>query len=474
MTFIYEQNASRAKTWVVGLRGSPGLDSDGWSKVRALAVAGDILLGCHLSSQSIIVSVRSPETRQNAVLKIESILKKAGGNPAAVESVVQLDLFHAEQWGWLPVYSKPPMPAEDAEADTAVAQSIQALAQISNVGVLEQTVELEEPEAMYTPSILEEKAKRMQDEYVPTPKAVGVAWLSTEPLALAIYRPTRDERKLQWLLFRAEKCNMELEMRATSFPLFLVLYKDLHAHDSASNLLKYAKSLWRKWTGEELPPQRQLPKELSDRITQITYGRDEDYCAKCQQPLLSSKPWGKVCSEWCHRTTCHKCGLKKTREEDFSLDSRAYAEWHEINEQLVHYDVMDTLAPYEQKAKELALTWPTGEGARQPPTVLDLFVEDKGLCCRFTGMTGSQIVDGRCRKWCGPCDRVLRQFCHPALNKMRRMVKGGTTRTALKTRRQLCLKYKPSRLVCCPCREKRLADGSKRRPLATCGLWFHL
>jgi hypothetical protein len=58
-----------------------------------------------------------------------------------------------------------------------------------------------------------------------------------------------NRRRLEWLLFRAGKCGIELTKEATSFPHFLNLFQGISNNTNLKARLGTAKDLWKEFSG---------------------------------------------------------------------------------------------------------------------------------------------------------------------------------------------------------------------------------
>ena len=107
MTTVFEADCARAQTWVLTLMRATPLDM---AKLCGWALSNDALFGMHIASGTMIVSMAKPETQQNMLNKLRTLIEHAGGDRTALAAVKPLDTFHMELWGCIEPYKAPKQP----------------------------------------------------------------------------------------------------------------------------------------------------------------------------------------------------------------------------------------------------------------------------------------------------------------------------------------------------------------------------
>ena len=275
---------------------------------------------------------------------------------AQLAAVKPLDVFHMELWGCIEAYKTPKQPAaevpewikstteteneepsaENKEPEPPVEEAIveynnrELAVKFEQVAAVRPAV-LGRPEViteddakrqldsdmahltadekshlaiLYRPQMLRATVEHIAEEIARLPPKETIHWMTRRPDPLVVYKWMPLQRKLEWLLHRAP--DAELEKTADHFPAFLGFFRDLAPMADAKNRLRHAQELWEQWTGQPIR-QRSLPKELQDKIRQVSLGRAEEFCANCAQPLHHKKPFGEVCSEACGKAVCGQC-----------------------------------------------------------------------------------------------------------------------------------------------------------------------
>jgi hypothetical protein len=241
-------------------------------------------------------------------------------------------------------------------------------------------------------------------------------------------------------------CGVELKKEAEGFPDFLALFNDITRYDAGNrnNRLTAAKDLWTRFSGQKLM-MKSLSVELRDKIGRISKGHPEELCP-CGRSLMSKRPFGKVCSEACHERTCSTCLGPKVVVLDRYTDAQMarFAEATALAQEADMIESRKRIEPYLKRRREL-----------QVYSAMDLYAEDKGLCCRAYFIHGRN-PDGT--PWCDRCSPSFRWFraavnYEPADGNLSQPPqelrnRADTIRSSI---------VRPTRMVCKPCAEKR--DG---------------
>jgi hypothetical protein len=267
MATVFETEAARAQTWVLTLTKATPLNMD---TMRGWALTNQALFGMHIASGTMIISITKPETQQNMLNKLRTLIEHAGGDRTALAAVKPLDTFHMELWGCIEPYKAPKQPhvevadfvsiptesedeeppAENKEPELEAEEAIvvyndrELAVKFEQVAALKPAamgrpavITLDDAERqldsdladltadekrhltiLYRPEMLRATAEHIAEECANLPPMETIHWLTRRPEPLVVYKHMPAQRKLQWLLHRARDAEME-KTPATWLPL---------------------------------------------------------------------------------------------------------------------------------------------------------------------------------------------------------------------------------------------------------------
>ena len=321
-------------------------------------------LGLHLESRSVLLHFESPQTSQGAQRKLAVVLGKGGSIDKAIEDMQSLDPFHGESWGFVKL-NAPTMPDSDY-LDTVVEEDELSEVESEDededpqldAGPFEASVpevsELAAPspdlfalvvqkkvripalnkalgmETSYQKELREamekaggplsedlkkdlfprgmQHAKEVQDEkraLIRMKETLDeIFWITSPPEYINVYiKPNMSTaRRLEWILWKAGKLNMELTL-----PVFMAFFKQVTCYPKSKVRLMQFKAMVEEWQGEPLD-WMSLPVDERNLINSINEGKTDCYCKNCNR-VLDPKATTQFCSSLCASYFCN-CGEK--------------------------------------------------------------------------------------------------------------------------------------------------------------------
>ena len=385
-----EKCASEATTWVFVM---PSISLPTYGEALDNANSKSIAIGLHKESFSLVVHFPKAEFKENAERKLKVILEKGGASLLQFQSVVALDLYHAEAWGLVSLSAAPVMPqyADEVIEKDDLSDAEQATEELAaeilgeqgpqdpmpadrNAAGLFAVIPTYEPTTIVVPSIseaidmetsyerqvrkvmesggpltpwLEERiyprnkqhVQDVQDECRALAKkhpVTVIAWITIPPNFITVcVKPTMEmKRRVEWIKFKAAKLEMELTL-----PVFMALFKQVTNYGDAKNRLSMYKMAVEIWQGPL--DWKALDKNVRNLIQNINNGQLNCFCKHCKRviPVSSSstsdgESGGKFCSRYCAGQFC-TCGK--------AFEIRQVTDWEKLGIQqnrLGHYETL--------------------------------------------------------------------------------------------------------------------------------------
>ena len=149
--------------------------------------------------------------------------------------------------------------------------------------------------------------KQIQDEAraLARPRPIGgVIWIGYEPefITLCAKPKMTMERKVKWVVWKAEKLCMELTL-----PNFMALFKQVTDYGTEKLRFEGFKVAVRVWQGFPLK-WKALDVDVRNLIRNINEGNTECFCKTCQR-VLDPNGTSEYCSTYCASRFC-SCGRK--------------------------------------------------------------------------------------------------------------------------------------------------------------------
>ena len=136
-------------------------------------------------------------------------------------------------------------------------------------------------------------------------------WLGGEPGTLHVYTQTGNERRIPWIVWRAEDAREPLQKEIVDFPRFYAYFRDAGNFSGASagaNSLVLAKQAWCLWTGTKVFP-KELPPLTKRQVAGVKDQLPLVICGACHRPLLNGL-FTPACSRECLDSLCRHCDSK--------------------------------------------------------------------------------------------------------------------------------------------------------------------
>ena len=131
-----------------------------------------------------------------------------------------------------------------------------------------------------------------------------ILWIGNEPefITVCVKPKMAMERKVQWIVWKAEKLGLDLTL-----PTFMGLFKQVAHYSTTTLCLQYFHHAVLIWTG--LPLQwKTLDVDVRNLIDNINDGNTECFCKNCKR-VLDPNGTSEYCSEDCASQFC-RCGEK--------------------------------------------------------------------------------------------------------------------------------------------------------------------
>ena len=344
----FTTSCTLADTFILEFHGATSVKTDSQNFQKVITLQDKpIRFGKHQFTGDVIVALPVPMSRQNALAKVQAIIKTGGGNPYALRAVRPLDLYDAERLAWVDPYKRPvgvTVNFEEAEAAAATAATAAAAAadeadaedmpplalvglspdikdvicngayelMVIGVPAAKDTLEeaqdaVEEAEAIllkiidsetpltfgiWSEMLWDRQTERLRES---VQKKSAVSWLdgeSPEHISVHVLPKMSSSRRLQWMFFRMRSGSVEPDKTAAFFPTFVSYLCDMGNVDGDQNRLTAARALWRRWGGEPIP---HINKMKEARIViRAANGLEVLRCKICTRPNCSSI----LCRRW--------------------------------------------------------------------------------------------------------------------------------------------------------------------------------